>query len=51
MGGTESKPEKKIKKELNLANFLDVIATKYILMVYYNILTLRQCNIQYYAIV
>ena len=31
MGGTQSKPEKQIKKELNLANFLDVIATKYIL--------------------
>ena len=31
MGGTESKPEKEIKKVLNLPDFLDVIATKYIL--------------------
>ena len=31
MGGTGSKEETEIKKELNLVNFLDVIATKYIL--------------------
>ena len=31
MGGFGSKPEEELKKELNLVNFLDVIATKYIL--------------------